>query len=504
MKSDPTVVEFEIPKEVANCAKTLENRGFEAYLVGGCVRDLLLGLKPKDWDITTNAKPEEIIASFPKTFYENEYGTVGVVNEESKDETTKVVEITPYRLESKYSNKRHPDSVEFGMKLEEDLKRRDFTINAIALKIIGQKTGSKFYKGQIYDGFGGIKDIKDKTIKTVGNPIDRFSEDALRMLRAIRISCEISFTLNIDTEKAIIAHADGLKEISRERIRDEFNRIIMSPDPVYGLVLAEKLGVLRVFLPELLTGKDMEQNKAHSYDVWVHSLKTLQHAAKKDWGLEIRLAALFHDIGKPIARKWSDEKKDWTFHGHDVIGSRVTEKILKRLVYPNEIIEKVIKLVRWHMFFSDTDLITLSSVRRLLVNVTHENIWDLMNVRAADRIGTGRPKESPYRLRKYKAMIEEVMHDPVTVAMLKINGARIIDVTREKPGPRIGYILHALLEEVLEKPELNTKEYLEKRSQELAKIPAKELEKLGKEGKQKKEEEEKKAIKGIRDKYWVE
>src|SRR3989344_6258794 len=418
---------FQIPDEVAMVAKTLENKGFEAYLVGGCVRDLLLGIKPKDWDITTNAKPEEIIGVFPKTFYENEYGTVGVVNENTEDERTKVVEVTPYRLESKYSNKRHPDSVNFSKNIDDDLKRRDFTVNAIALSIKDKTKGH--YKGHLKDIYKGQGDLKKKILRTVGNAEERFSEDALRIMRAVRMVSELGFTINKETEEAIQKHSVNLKEISRERIRDEFIRIIMSEQPMLGMELCRTYGILKAVIPEIEEGFGVKQNQAHAYDVWEHSLRTLQHSAKNKWPLEVRLAALLHDIGKPPARQWSKEKNDWTFHGHDVIGAKIAAKILSRLMFPVKTIEKVTKLVRWHMFFSDTEQITLSSVRRLVRNVGQEDIWDLMNVRVCDRIGTGRPKEHPYRLRKYKSMVEEVMHDPLAVGMLKINGNRIMEIS---------------------------------------------------------------------------
>ncbi|MCR4311619.1 MAG: CCA tRNA nucleotidyltransferase [Candidatus Taylorbacteria bacterium] len=493
---------FNIPSEVENVAKTLENKGFEAYLIGGCVRDLLLKRKPKDWDITTNASPEEIIALFPKTFYENTFGTVGVVNEVTEDETLKVVEVTPYRLESEYTDKRRPDSVEWSEHLEDDIKRRDFTINAIALEI-GEKDGV-LYKGHLTDVYKGHADLASKTLRTVGNPHDRFSEDALRMLRAIRISTELGFTIDSETASAIQKYAHLLKEIAQERIRDEFVRILMSDNPMIGLILSQKLGVLQYVAPELEKGIGVKQNQAHAFEVWEHLLRSLQHAADKNWPLEIRLSALFHDVSKPETRRVSPETKQFTFYGHEVVGSRVTKKILERLRFPVKTIEKVSKMVRWHMFFSDTEQITPSAVRRLLAKVGQDNVWDLMNLRICDRIGTGRPKEDPYRLRKYKAMLEEVMRDPVSVGMLKIDGSKIMDVTHVTPGPKIGLILNALLEEVLEDPKLNDEMFLVKRAKELVELPEKELKALADKGKEKKDELEEKNIKEIRGKYHVE
>ena len=485
-----------IPPEVTHVAKVLHEAGFEAYLIGGCVRDLLLHKKPKDWDITTNARPESIVKLFPHTFYENTFGTVGVVNEEEGiDPIVKVVEVTPYRVEAKYTDNRRPDDVIFSDKLEDDLKRRDFTINAIALEP---------FKGQIVDIFKGQTDLTARVLKTVGNPDERFAEDALRLLRAIRLSCELDFVITSETGEALLKRAHLLAKVSKERIRDEFVRIIMSHNPQGGLELARKYGMLPFISPELQASIGVDQGGIHKYDVWEHLVRSVQHTADKGWGLEIRLAALFHDIGKPPTRRAGVKNDKWSFYGHEVVGAKMAKKILNDLKFPQNTIEKVVKLIRWHMFFSDTETITHSAVRRLIANVGQDNVWDLMNVRAADRIGTGRPKESPYRLRKYHAMIDEVMSDPVSVGMLKIDGAKLMEATGSKPGPHIGYILHALLEEVIEDPKKNTLEFLIERSKELVMLPEKELKALGEKGKEIKQKEEDKKIVEIRKKHWVE
>ncbi|HBD24681.1 MAG: hypothetical protein A2566_03080 [Candidatus Zambryskibacteria bacterium RIFOXYD1_FULL_40_13] len=485
---------FNIPKEVTRVTGELEKAGFEAFLVGGCVRDLVLGRVPKDWDVTTNAVPEEIIALFSKTFYENTFGTVGVVNEECEDESLKVVEVTPYRIEGNYTDNRHPDNVVFSQKLEDDLKRRDFTMNSLAYSVSRET---------ITDLYDGEKDIKDKVIRTVGNPVDRFTEDGLRMLRAIRLSAELSFEIEPETEKAIFENTDLLKNISLERIRDEFTKVIMSDRPMDGLLAMKKLGVMKYVVPELEGTYGVEQNRAHSYDVWEHLIRSVQHSADKKYPLEVRLSALFHDISKPESRRWGKEQDTWTFYGHEVLGARTTRKILTNLRYPTKTIEKTVTLVRWHMFFSDTEQITLSAVRRMIVNVGRENIWDLMDMRICDRIGTGRPKEDPYRLRKYHAMIDEALRDPISVAMLKIDGKRLMDVTHVTPGPKIGFTLHALLEEVLDDPTKNALEYLENRAKELILLPENELQSLGEQGKMTKEEADEEEIKKIRGKHWV-
>jgi len=487
------VRQSQIPEEVATIVKKLENAGYEAWVVGGCIRDLLIGKKPKDWDITTSANPEQIQGLFENTFYTNDFGTVGIVTE-SPDETLKVIEATPYRLEGKYSDARRPDNVIFSTKLEDDLKRRDFTINALAYSPS---------KNELVDLYGGIKDIKDTIVRAVGDPDERFAEDALRILRAIRISAELNFFIEEATREAMAKNASQLGKISKERIRDEFVRILNSPKPMKALLLAQNIGVLRYIAPDIEQGIGVAQNQAHSYDVFEHNLRSLQHAADKDWSFEVRLAALFHDVGKPKARRWSDEKGDWTFHGHDVVGARIVKKALEDLHFSRETIEKTEKLVRWHMFFSDPDKVTLSAVRRVITNVSRENIEDLVQLRICDRIGTGRPKEQPFRLRKYHSMIEQALRDPISVGMLAIDGKGVMDITHEAPGPRIGWILHALLELVLDDADLNTKEFLEKKTLELAKLPDAKLRALGEEGKEKKDAAEEADIQEIRKKHFV-
>ncbi len=482
----------EIPKEILDTLKTLTKQGYKAYIVGGCVRDLMLHKKPKDWDITTNATPEQIMSLFTNTFYENKFGTVGVVIDNVSDETLKTVEITPFRKESGYSDHRHPDIVDFSDSIEEDLARRDFTINSLALS-----------DTEFVDLFDGLTDLKNSTIKAVGNPDLRFQEDALRILRAIRLSAQLSFMINVETLESIVNHETLITKISRERIRDEFIKLINSDEPLKGLYLAQKTNVLKHIIPELTEAVGIEQNQAHSFDVFEHLVRSLQHAADKKWPEHIRLAALLHDIGKPESRRKSHEKGDWTFYGHEVIGARMAKNILENLKFPKKTIETVVKLVRWHMFFSDTETITLSAVRRLIVNVGKELIWDLMDLRVCDRIGTGRPKENPYRLRKYRSMIEEALRDPISVSMLKIDGNSVMKHVGITGGPKIGYILHTLLEEVLEEPKKNEVNYLEKRVLELKELTEIELKILGEKGKEAKDEVEQGSISDIKKKHGV-
>jgi tRNA nucleotidyltransferase (CCA-adding enzyme) len=482
------IARTEIPKEVQFVSNTLENAGFEAYLIGGCVRDVLIGKQPKDWDITTNAHPEQIEALFEETYCNNDYGTVGVVQDTAENATLKVIEVTPYRTESEYSDARRPDSVTFGVSLEEDLKRRDFTVNAIAYSLKDEK---------IVDLFDGVGDIEKKRLKTVGTPDERFAEDALRMMRAVRLASELNFAIETETLASITQNASNLGRISTERIAEEFLKIINSPTPMQGIVLLERLGLLDYILPELKDSIGCEQGGAHAFDVYEHILRTLQAAADKGFSTELRLAALFHDIAKPATRRTGGKNKEFTFFGHEVVGAKMTKQILTRLKLPRETIEIVEKLVRWHMFFSDPAQITLSAVRRTIVRIGEDHIDDLLNLRVCDRIGTGRPKEQPFRFRQYKAMVDQALRDPISVKMLKINGDIIMNITGEKPGKKLGYVLHALLEEALDNPGINTEEYLRTRVLELYKLPEEELLKLAEAGKKKQEEEEQAALRDI-------
>ncbi|MFN3693231.1 MAG: CCA tRNA nucleotidyltransferase [Candidatus Paceibacteria bacterium] len=477
----------DIPLEVRAVADRLRSAGYDAYLVGGCVRDLLLGKNPKDWDFTTDAVPEAIIAIFPDSFCNNDYGTVGVKTG-SEDPRLSVVEVTPYRSEGEYSDARRPDSVTFGVSLEEDLARRDFTVNAIALRP---------HDVAIIDIYGGLEDLRAKRLKAVGEPGERFAEDALRMMRAVRLAAELDFTIDSETMQGIFANRERLGQIAIERISTEFQKLLLSATPMQGIGFLEKLGLLPYVLPEIEPAIGCEQGGIHEYDVYEHLLRTLQAAADKGYGIEMRLAALLHDIGKPATRRTGGKNKLYTFFGHEVVGARMTKAILERLKMPRDIIDTVENLVRWHMFFADTEEITLSAVRRTITRVGEDQIENLLNLRVCDRIGTGRPKEQPFRFRKYKAMVDEALRDPISVKMLKMDGTRIMALTGEKPGKRLGYILHALLEEVLVDPSKNREEYLDNRVKDLILLDETALKALGDAGKDKLAEEEAAALKEI-------
>lgn len=487
-------IALEIPAHVTSVAEKLKGAGFEAYLVGGCVRNRIMNRGVKDWDYTTNATPEEIQKIFTHTVYENAFGTVGIVFDEISDPTEKIIEVTSYRSESGYRDSRRPGKIVFGVSLEKDLARRDFTINALAYDPVTE---------EIIDLYGGIVDLHNGEVRTVGNPNDRFGEDALRLMRAARIATQLNATIEKETFDAIKKQSHLLANISAERVRDELIKILSSEKPKVGIMLLYESKLLEYVLPELISGVGVEQNQAHKYDVFEHNLRTLEHAGVKGLSLNLRLAALLHDVSKPETREWSKEKKDWTFYIHEVVGARVAKKALKRLCFSNDVIETVTLLVRWHMFFSDTEKITIAGVRRMVVRVGEKNIWDLIDLRMCDRIGTGRPKEQPYRLRKYISLVEEAMREPITPGTLKLDGTELMKEASISPGPTIGYILHILLKEVLEDPKKNDRDVLIVRAKEILKLPTEEIQKLGREGKIKKIEEEEDQIKNIRKKYGV-
>lgn len=477
---------MQLPSEVKNILEKLQKAGHEGYVVGGCVRDLLTNGRPKDWDITTNARPEEIQKIFPEHVYENTFGTVGVKTG-SDNPNLAIVEITPYRIEGKYTDKRHPDKIKFAKTLGEDLSRRDFTVNSLAMDI----------DGKIVDMFDGQADIKSRTIRTVGKPEERFSEDALRLLRAVRFATVLNFKIEEKTKEAIKQNSEWLRAISKERIRDEFVEIIESGSAYEGILNLEELGLLQYIVPELREGIDVGQNLHHIYTVWEHNTRALKYTTEKKYSLEIRLGALFHDVGKPRTKR--GDGKYSTFYGHDIVGARMTAQIMERLKFPNDTTEKVTKLVRYHLFYYNVDEVTESSVRRLMVNVGPENMEDLIKIREADRIGSGTPKAVPYKLRHLKYIIDKVSHDPISVKMLKISGEDVMKELDIKPGPKIGLILSSLLAEVIDDPAKNTKDKLEKRIHELDKKSPEELKESLKKIEKAVEKEEKERMK----KYYV-
>jgi poly(A) polymerase/tRNA nucleotidyltransferase (CCA-adding enzyme) len=487
-----------IPKEIKLILRQLRKNGFEGYIVGGCVRDLLLKQKPKDWDCTTNATPEQIRQIFPQTFLDNDLGTVGVLTN-SRDKTLKVIEITPFRQEDKYLHRRRPSAVKWVDTLDEDLKRRDFTINALAL------TEKKVYKGrvkyEIIDLFKGQEDLKNKIIRAVGDPDERFQEDALRLLRAARFAVCLNFTIEDKTFASIKKNSHLLQAISQERIRDELIKIINSPNAARGIELLKDLNLLQYIIPEILQGINIGQNKHHQYTVYEHSLRSLEYAAKQNFNQAVRIAALLHDVSKPQTK--AGDGYNSTFYNHEIVGAKTTYQILFRLKFPKKDIEKITKLVRYHLFYYNVDEVSHSSIRRLIRKVGKENMADLIKLRMADRIGSGVSKAQPYKLRHLQYLIEKLSQDPLSTKKLKINGDKIMQLLNINPGPIIGYILTILLKEILDEPEKNRPEILYLKVKELGQLQRQDLKNLYQQAKEKIEEIESKNDQMTKEKYWV-
>jgi poly(A) polymerase/tRNA nucleotidyltransferase (CCA-adding enzyme) len=353
--------------------------------------------------------------------------------------------------------------VQFVSSLAEDLARRDFTINAMALAC----------DGSFVDPFGGGEDIRDRRVRAVGIPADRFREDALRLMRAVRFAAQLNFVIEPKTFAAIVDFTPHIADIAVERVRDELVRIVLCENATRGFELLEQGGLLEFIIPELRKGIGTAQNRHHIYDVWEHNLRSLEYASRKEYSLEVRLASLLHDVGKPRSKR--GEGPNATFYGHEVIGAHMTRDILTRLKFAHGIIQHVTHLVRYHQFYYNVDEVTEAGVRRFIARVGADCLDDLIRVREADRIGSGVPKAQPYRLRHLMFMIDKVRRDPMSPKMLCIHGDDVMRILSIAPGPRIGWILAILLDEVLEDPARNTAENLELRVRELGTQPDREL-----------------------------
>ena len=441
------------------------------------------------------------------------------------------IEVTTFRKEAKYTDKRHPDEIRFAKSIEEDLARRDFTINAIALmEIKNQKSKAEVWRSQtrremrakpsasikIIDPFDGQKDLANKIIRAVGNPEDRFSEDALRMLRAVRLATTLgselaelrssrarrsAWAIEAKTAEAIKKNSVWLQAISQERIRDEFVKIIMAQRAADGIERLRELGLLKYIVQELEEGYGVAQNKHHIYDCYHHNLFALKYAAEKNFNKHVRIASLFHDIAKPRVKQ--GQGPDSTFYGHEIVGAKMTTQILNRLKFPKKDIEKIVKFVKYHLFYYNVGEVTASSVRRLVRQVGQEHMEELLQVRMADRIGSGVPKAEPYKLRHLRYLIEKVSGDPISPKMLKVNGNDVMRILKVGQGPKIGQILDSILGYVLEDPKNNKKEFLEKEIKKLGKLSEKELSSLAQKAKKEREKLEVKRDEMTKKKYWV-
>lgn len=471
-----------IPEYVYKISEILESNKFDTYLIGGSVRNMLLGHKPKDYDLTTSAHPEEIAKLFPRSVMTNaKFGTVTVLFEDDNKELQEV-EITTFRSEKDYAGGRWPSHVEFGVSLEEDLKRRDFTINAMALRLVKIESGKVSYNfinssddlhhsTELIDLYDGLSDIKNRIIRCVGDPIERMKEDGLRAMRACRIASIYGFTIEENTLNAIRETWEVAAQISAERIRDEFMQMILkSPKPSVGLELMRVTGLLKLYIPELLEGYKMEHNKFHVHDVYQHFLDTVDIAPA-----EIRLAALFHDIGKPRSKEGEH------FYGHDRVGAEMTKEILQRLKFPKKQIEETVNLVRWHMFFipntphtetNDEDHNVRkttfqngwsdAAIRRLIRRVGgHEQLDKLLKLRIADASANPKSSFDPKEVNNLSERIAKIREKEaeLKISSLMINGHDLMDLGINE-GKEIRKILEDLLERVIEDIELNEKEKL--------------------------------------------
>ncbi|TXH07384.1 MAG: HDIG domain-containing protein [Candidatus Moraniibacteriota bacterium] len=491
-----------VPVPVLETIQVLERAGFKAYIVGGSLRDLVLGRDPKDWDVTTDAKPDAIQKIFPDSVYENTFGTVGVkvprfLASTPAEYQHDIIEITTFRTESDYQDGRHPEKVDFVSSVEEDLARRDFTINAMAGRITATTENTVV---EIIDPFGGQTDIEKKIIRAVGNPEQRFSEDGLRLMRAVRLAIELSspsqsmpdWSIEPATFTALKKLADTLPRVAFERIRDEFSRIIVSARPSDGVTLLQEVGLLQYVIPELTEGIGVTQNLHHIYTVWEHNLRALATCPSKK--LDVRLAALLHDVGKPRTKRGEGYRS--TFYNHDHVGARMTRKILERLRYSKKVVDHAAMLVDNHLFYYNVGEVTEASVRRLIKRVGLENMDDLMAVRIGDRLGSGVPKAKPYKLRHLEYMIDKVSQDATSVKMLKIDGSVLMTELHLAPGPKIGALLECLLAEVIDDPGLNVRQLLLDRARQLMDNDLVVLRNLAKERIDRERESEDRAIRG--------
>lgn len=531
-----------LPFEVLYIVHRLIEAGFEAYIVGGAVRDTISHSLKKlqkptgdlktppiaDYDFATNAKPAEILALFADSYYENDFGMVAIAHDkllanialvkplpeknlqnmlvDRSDKKSKLIdvyqaskihaslkddpkhinssdnfnktkihdfEITTYRSENIYSDFRHPDQISWGKTIAEDLQRRDFTINAMALKInddflttfkteFTQKDSPlqsnyllKSNQYQLIDQYAGMQDLAKGVIKTVGLAKQRFFEDALRLLRAIRFAVQLDFQLDQDVLTAIKEQSALIQKISWERIRDEFLKMLASQNPKKAIELLDGTGLLAHILPELLNTKGTQQAGHHTTDVWTHSLDAVQNCPSKD--PIVRLATLLHDIGKPQTQNFTPDN-NITFYNHEIIGSRLASRIGKRLRLSNSQLERLFIMVRHHMFYyqpTHTD----SAIRRFMRQVGLVNVDDMLDLREGDRLGSGAKKTS-WRLEEMKQRMLEQLHQPMAVTDLAINGHDLMEKLNLNPGPVLGIILNQLLEIVLEEPTKNNQDDL--------------------------------------------
>lgn len=432
-----------LPRTVTSFLRTFHERGFECYLVGGAVRNLMLGQKPYDFDFATNATPAQVMRAFRRVVPTGvQHGTVTVLHRGTS------FEVTTYRTESDYSDSRHPDRVDFVGDINEDLRRRDFTMNAMAFDPD---------HGVFFDPHGGERDIRERVVRAIGDPSDRFREDALRMLRAVRFATRLEFTIDGATLEAITAGADRIRSVSAERVRDELVKLLESERPSYGMRVMRDTSLLSRVLPELAEGVDVEQRGNHRFDVFEHSIRACD-AAPAD-NVVVRLAALLHDVGKPRALE-EDDDGTRRFHGHDKLSAQMSEELLRRLKFPNRTIAAVVHLVRHHMF-NYTPEWSDAAVRRFIARVGKDAVADLIALRVADGAAVTGEKVDTRPLGRFAERVRAEMESQraLTVRDLAVSGHDLMDAGIPR-GPLLGVVLETLLEAVIEDPAQNTRDRL--------------------------------------------
>ena len=501
-----TELRYQVPSFVSVILQKFMKQGWQIYIVGGAVRDLLLGRSVTDWDFTTDQLPDKIRSLFRHTIYDNPFGTVGVLDPQQlkhkpRHQKADVYEITTFRTEHGYSDKRRPDRVEWGKSLEQDLSRRDFTISAMALEPVKQLENHTWLF-RLHDPYHGKQDLELRLIRAVGDPQKRFGEDALRMLRAIRIAAQLGFNIESKTLQAITQLADNITQVSWERIRDEMAKLLASDYPDQATQMMSNTGLLQHILPELEQTQGVMQSGHHQDDVWHHSLKSLKYCPSRDW--IVRLATLLHDIGKVKARayvcpecqgyfrhhKIADQyqaispeqitcpycgyqgkyREMVVFHNHEVIGAEQARAVAQRLRLSKKDVKRVYQLVRWHMFSVD-ERQTVKAVRRFIRNVGPENLEDILALRTADRLGGG-ARETSWRFERFKKLLAEAQKQPFTVHDLKIDGHQVMQLLDLPPGPQVGQVLNQLFEEVVEGQLPNDEQHLKQRVKQLGELMA--------------------------------
>ena len=434
--TDSAAMHLQIPVDVGDVLTRLQGAGHEAFVVGGCVRDALRRVEPEDWDVATDAKPDRIQELFRRSLYTNRFGTVVVRTAERE------IEVTTYRVEAEYSDARRPDSVEFTDSLLADLSRRDLTMNAMA-----------WSGGRLVDPHGGKADLDNRIIRAVGDPDERFREDALRMLRAVRFAAVLGMLIEPATAAAIARNAGLAEGLSGERVNQEITKMLLADRPSAGVRLLSELGLLAVICPELEVCRRIPQDKAVAQDVFEHSLLALDAVERPD--LILRLAALLHDVGK------AETMADGHFHQHEFVGEHLSRRILRRWKFPKETVSQVAHLVRHHMFWYQ-DGWTDAAVRRFIRNVGLDNILTLFELRRADNIGSGARAGKMYALDQLLLRVQEEIQraNAVSTRDLAIDGNDLMAELGLEPGPEVGRIQRELFERVLDDPDLNTRESL--------------------------------------------